>query len=73
MRNFSPALSSRYLSPLTSRSLVAMAGVSDDATSIMEPDVRRRNDRAAIPVVTPILRGIPSIDQSVCLSLLEEP
>ena len=44
------------ISTLTcSRSLVAIAGVSDDATSIMEPEVRRRNDRAAIPVVTPIL------------------
>ena len=32
-----------------------MAGVSDDATSIMDPEVRRRNDRAAITVVNPIL------------------
>ena len=49
-----------------------MAGVSDDATSIMEPEVRRRNDRAAIPVVTPILgAGGPLYENaslSVCLS-----
>ena len=32
-----------------------MTGVSDDATSIMEPEVRSRSDRAAIAVVTPIL------------------
>ena len=33
-----------------------MAGVSDEATSIMDPEVRRRNDdRAAITVVNPIL------------------
>ena len=52
------ATSGRPLSRIrTSRSLVAMAGVSDDATSIMEPEVRSRSDRAAIVVVTPILRG----------------
>ena len=60
-----------FSSVLTSRSFVAMAGVSDDATSIMDPEVRRRNDRAAITVVTPILGG-PSVTRRpcpVCLSL----
>ena len=38
-----------------SRSLAAMAGVSDDATSIMDPEVRMRNDRAAITEVNPML------------------
>ena len=61
-----------FSSVLTSRSFVAMAGVSDDATSIMDPEVRRRNDRAAITVVTPIL-GDPSVTMRhglpVCISL----